>query len=110
MMHIIQNAAGLAAACAITGIVFLRLFRVRHWKHGDSRESYSPVLAVFTTLLFTAMPMVLWVGTTESARLWSLEESVAASVATWVVLRLYTASAKRDMQARLARRHRRLRW
>lgn len=108
MTDILLSAAGMAGAASIAGVFFLWLFRGRHWRHGDDPTTYSRILAAFTTATFTAMPLVLWLAASESEGYqWSLGESALATVATFIVLRMYTASARRDLQARLAKQRRR---
>lgn len=108
MTDSLLNAAGMAGAATIAGVFFLWLFRGRHWRHGDDPTTYSPILAAFTTLVFTAMPLVLWLAASSSDEYqWSLGESALATVATFIMLRMYTASARRDLKARLDKQRKR---
>lgn len=106
MSQFIQSAGSLAAACTILGVAFLWFFRTRHWVHGDNPAPYSALLAGFVRLVFTTAPLILWAGSAEADRAWTLPEAATATVVTGLLLSWHTAAARKAFTARLVRQRR----
>lgn len=101
MEAFVVNAGGLAAACTIVGWAALWFFRLRQWRNGTGRESYSPLLASLTVAVFTAAPLVLWYAAAPKPV--TLTEAVTATCATGLTLHWRSRAARKAMRARLSK-------